>query len=490
MKKYKIFIIFPAIILVLAILAGCGMTPFNSVENLVRPPKLPGDEGELQEAFEGVMGDKGEYILKYPLKGDYRTAFVRYDCDKDGSDEAFVFYSLKAEEMSVSMYMLDYKDGAWTGVEEIPGEGNDIYSVEFCDLNSDGVSELLVGWSSLDSKSNKRLSVYSSYNSSGVLSYRMLSLEPYTATYTVDIDGDGEMEILSALINSTSDTYTTEVRVFKMKQDASIGFTIESVGQISLFSEITAINNITSGFENGTRYVYIDESADNAYLTEILYWDKSKNTLIAPINIEVLSVASCPTTRSLPLNCADVDGDGRIEIPSTTLIENSGVIKKADKNNSSPSLVTAAPTENIYVTNWNKYDNGKFTTVKSYIENSYDEFRIEYDPEKMSDWRLSFYPDEHISQFFVNAEQDGGGKTYENAKNEPGNSQNPATTGGSVLIFSITAHEPEEELRLGVDVIEGENYKYTYEITDNGKEAGITSNFIKTSFTAFLDGTQ
>ncbi len=470
--KVKTLIIILIIAAASVLLNGCGSAVFNSAENLVRPPKLSGDDGELQAAFEKAMSEKGEYILKYPSEGKYRSAFVRYDCDGDGSDEAFVFFSLKAEEMSVSMYMLDYENEMWKAVGEIPGEGNDIYSVEFCDLNNDGTAEILVGWSSLDVKTNKKLSVYCSYKNSQNLNYRLLAIETYTAMYTIDIDSDGEKEILAALINSTSDTYTTEARLLKMSSEKSMDFQIEAVGQISLYSEITAVTNISSCVLDGKTYAFIDETADNTYLTEMLYWDSAKNALAAPIKVDVLSVSTCPTSRSLPLNCDDIDGDGELEIPSTQLLSNSSIIRKMPEDSNKSNRTEGIPTENVYIVNWNKYDNGKFTVVKSYIENTYDKFRIDYIGKTMKDWCVSFYPDDHVSQFF-----ELRSKASKDGKNET----------ESVLLFSVNAFELDEEMRLGTDVFIGENYKYTYEITDEGKAAGITKSFIASVFSPSSD---
>lgn len=468
MRKKKSIAFFAIILAVAFLFNGCGAFAFNSAENLVRPPKLTGDDGELQSAFERAMIGKGEYVLKYPSDGEYRSAFVRHDLDGDGKDEALVFYSLKAEEMSVYMYMLDNVDGIWSAVGEIPGEGNDIYSVEFCDLNGDGIDEILVGWSSLDAKINKKLSVYCSYRNSQDLSYRLLVIETYTAMYTTDLDGDGEKEILLTLINSTSDTYTTEARLLKMSSDSATDFQIKAVGQISLYSEITAITKISSSVSGGKRYLYIDEAADNTYLTELIYWDSNKNALAAPIDVSVLTVSACPTSRSLPLNCADVNGDGRIEIPSTTLLSGGRIIRKNADNSDNKQPAETLPNENMYIINWNRFYEGEFTPVKSYIENEYDSFRIAYDKESMKNWAVSFYPDEHISQFFMI-------KNIEDADeaNEP------------VLLFSIKALELDAEMRIGTDVIVGNNYKYTYEITEDGEAQGIKKSFIASIFEAF-----
>lgn len=453
------------LLLMVVLFSSCGSFSFNSAENLIRPPKLSGDDGALQAAFESALKDKGEYILKYPSDGDYRSAFVKFDCDGDGSDEAFVFYSLKAEAMNIYMYILDYKDGEWTPVGEIQGDGNDVHSIEFSDLNNDGQSEILVGWSSLDLKTNKKLSVYASTaTENDSVDYRAAAIETFTDKYTVDLDGDGETEIFLVLINSTSDSYTTEARLLKMTTENNDSYKMTSVGQVSLYSEMTAVTGLISGISGGRRYIYIDEAAGDTYLTELVYWDSKNNTLVLPLRVDMISVSSSPTSRSVPLNCMDIDNDGEIEIPSTVLLHESSVVMKTAVNGRNAAVTSesvVAEQENVYVINWNKFNNDIFTVVCSYIHNQYDGFKIKYDDEKMADWQVMLYPDSHLSQFFIIDRND-----------------DPETENATELLFSITAVEPTETVSIGAYLLTGDNYKYTYEITDKGRELGITKNYI------------
>lgn len=444
----------------LIFLSGCEALTLNSPEKLVRPPKLSGDDGKLQEAFEKAVSEKGEYILKYPSSGEYRSAYIRNDCDNDGNDEAFVFYSLKAEEMLVHMYMLDYSGDEWVPVSDTPGEGNDVYSIEFCDLNNDGIEEIFVGWSSIDSKANKKLSVYCSPKNSQELNYNIIAIESFTAMYTADIDFDGEKEILLALINSTSDSYTTEARLLKMSESGNSGYQISAVGQVSLFSGITSIMSITSGKADGRRYVYIDEVAGDAYLTEMLYWDKENNALASAITVDVISVASCPTSRSLPLICENIDRDDEIEIPGTQLMRDSSIVRKKTQGN---EVITQ--TENVYITNWKKFDDGNFINKISYIKNEDDGFIITYDEEKMKDWSVRFYPDEGMSQFFLLKD-----------------AENPDADAESVLLFTISAVDVNEEISDATLLEAGEKNQYAYKITEAGEEYGITRGEILSFF--------
>ena len=446
-----------AMILAAAVfLSGCDALTFNSAENLVRPPKLSGADGELQAAFEKAVSEKGEYILKYPSSGEYRSAYVRHDCDNDGDDEAFVFYSLKAEEMSVYMYMLDYHNGEWVAVGENPGEGNDVYSIEFCDLNSDGIDEVFIGWRSIDSKANRKLTLLCADRTSQTLVYKILAIETFTAMFTVDLDFDGQKEILVALINSTSDAYTTQARLLKLAESGLTEYKIEPAGEVSLYSGITAINSMKSGLSGGRRYVYIDETAGDSYLTEMLYWDNQKNTLASAFVIDSVSFADCPTSRSLPLICTDIDRDGELEIPVTTLLPDSVVISKKIQEKDPFSFKTG-----LYCTSWKKFSEGNFKTLMSYINNEYDGFRIGYDEEMMKDWIIKFYPDDGISQFFI---------------------KNDTEDDEKILLFTIKKVSQDEDVNEDILLKTWNEYKFICEITEAGEENGLDMSVVRNFF--------
>ncbi len=457
-KIYAITALFAAIAL---FFSGCDTAlTFNAAENLIRPPRLSGEEGALQRAFENVMTESGEYILKYPSVGSYKSPFVRLDCDGDGSEEAFVFYSLKTQEMSVNFYMFDFVDGQWLPVSTMPGEGNDVYSVDFCDLNNDGIMEMLIGWSSLEAKINKKLSVYCAETYSSGISYRVLAIESYTSMYTLDIDNDSQIEILLALINSTSDTYTTDARLLKLtNENDTIGQQITSVGQCNLFSEITAITSITANVVDGKNYVYIDETAGDSYLTEILYWDEDGMGLTPLLEIDKMNISSCPTSRSLPLTCADIDSDGEIEIPATRLITGSSVVKKTVED------APATPAESIYVVNWISYNGTDFDIEDSYIGNDYDGFRFSYEEDLMADWVVIYYPDDGISQFF---------------STEPKENEDEQSV--RTLLFTISALPVNSVVDSKEYLAETDEFKYSCKITTDGEDAGLSLDDISLYF--------
>lgn len=92
MKKLKFFVSLLLTVSLAVSLSGCSFR-FSSFDNLLRPPKLSGKYQGLQDSFEKSV-DK-DYSLIVPENGAFRSAFITYDFDKDGDEEAIVFYTEK-----------------------------------------------------------------------------------------------------------------------------------------------------------------------------------------------------------------------------------------------------------------------------------------------------------------------------------------------------------------------------------------------------------
>ena len=85
----KVFLAVFAIVICLC-LSGCSID-VSSVEGLMRPPKLSGENSLLQEAFEKYLNSSKNTIMKTPISGENRSSFLYYDLDNNGVKEAFAF---------------------------------------------------------------------------------------------------------------------------------------------------------------------------------------------------------------------------------------------------------------------------------------------------------------------------------------------------------------------------------------------------------------
>ena len=159
--RLKLISVFLAAVLCLA-LCGCDMFATNTAE-LLSPPELSGDIAPIAAAIAKSAG--GEYTLKYPSNGNFRSAVVQNDIDGDGRLEAFAFYSMKEKENgtdTVNMYIsvISFSGGEWVFADKQKMVAGGVERIDFCDLDGDGISEVLVGWE-IYGTSEMQLAVYS-----------------------------------------------------------------------------------------------------------------------------------------------------------------------------------------------------------------------------------------------------------------------------------------------------------------------------------------
>ena len=178
-------------------LCGCDLLVFDT-EELLAPPELTGDMRPIGEALKNSAGVG--YTLKYPTSGDRRSAVILEDIDGDATFEALAFYSTSDDELiNMHVNVIRRKGEEWKSVADQSIVAAGVEMVDFCDLDGDGVLEILVGWEIYGS-SEKQLAVYSL--SGDVLTQRML--QQYTGFLCCDLDGDGENDVHCSSICSTA----------------------------------------------------------------------------------------------------------------------------------------------------------------------------------------------------------------------------------------------------------------------------------------------
>lgn len=375
-----------ALALCLAFLfSGCSLR-FTALSNLLRPPKLTGVYDGLQEAFESYVGKN--YLLKTPVAGDYRSAFIMYDVDSDEEEEAFVFYTQNKDQSTVRLLFMDSKDGEWIFHYDFPGAGSDVYSVFFADMDNDGISELIVGWGLFDSKESKVLTVYQYNQTESEPRINTLAREAFTVMLPVDIDRDGSKEIFLLAPETTGAVRRAVGKLLKMTD-----------GAISLISTIPldpkALNSVSLKKEDlGLQYpvrLYIDATVGaSSMITEIIYWDSSAKKLVAPL-FDEKKAANLVTRRYEPIASRDINNDAIIEIPIQIELPDSGYanagteILSQESDNAIPQDQNA--TQKLYLTKWVQFqgNSAQVTKVVSYSSINY------------SDGYMFFYPSEWIA---------------------------------------------------------------------------------------------
>lgn len=330
--KLKAFVSLLCSAVLVFVLAGCNVFTADPAE-LLKPPALSGDIAPISEAIAKSAG--GEYTLKYPSGGNYRSAVVQNDINGDGILEAFAFYSMTEGENTV-MYInvMCSEDGKWVSAARQKIVASGVNRLEFSDLDGDGIQEILVGWE-IYGTSEMQLAVYSYKDK--IITQRML--QQYTSFVCCDLDENGYNEIMILRLNPTEQTNLASLYI------------ITESGVTELYScpldpAVTAVSNITvSQLSSGKEAVYIDEVKGVGAVTEVLFIEK--NRLVNPLyNAE--SRETTATLRSLSYSIADINGDGITEIPVQEDV---------------PSITKSNLNEKLYLTKWCSF-NGEALTVQ------------------------------------------------------------------------------------------------------------------------------
>jgi hypothetical protein len=292
-------------ILLLVFLVGCLLlsgcdTPLLNPQETLTAPGATGVYRGAQKALEDAVGT--DIILKYPLVEGVNTAFCPKDLDGDGQQEMLAFYRQATKGTVTRVNLIRNTKEGWESVQDLDPVGSDVVSVDFCDLNGDGLDEVCIGWGVSNIQSNQ-MSVYQTVN--GLLVQR--ASESYTRHVFCDIDGDSVKELGLALLDTTK--ATSAISFFEMDtKDFS------AVGSLSLDGSVISYANITAApITSQSMGVYLDAyKGTDSLITELIYMKDGK--LYNPFagNQDNTNIA---TLRYCSLTSTDINKDGVVEIP-------------------------------------------------------------------------------------------------------------------------------------------------------------------------------
>jgi len=320
--------------------SSCSGFEFFSAEQLIRPPKLTGENALIQEAFEAAVGS--DVFLVSPISGEYRAAFVQYDLDNDRFEENIVFYTKAESPNEVRMHFLKFDGENWFSLGDITGNGSDVFDIDFFDLDNSGTCEIAVRWALSDSQKNKTLSLYKIGEQDGESDVSTLSVIQIYDYLVDDFDLDRQNELLYLTANSTDQEQPFRVNLIKLNPDTA---SFEFVCEIQLSSSITSPIQYLSDIKDGVYRFYIDcETYDGTYITEILCYD-SENSVLARVQNEEGVKLSELTLRSGVFLCEDRDDDKIIEIPIERKYEGSLCMDYATGTEEPMTLISYAVVE-------------------------------------------------------------------------------------------------------------------------------------------------
>ena len=168
------------------LLSGCMFTTPET--SLYRLPKLAGEYESLESQIDALLTDGAEYAA--PTSGSNLQSVQMIDLDGDGSEEAVAFFRRASDKKPMKIYIFKADGDSYERYAVIEGTSSQIYSVNYADLDGDGLKEILVGY-----KSSSDVQGLAIYPLSPGTSESLLTTG-YSRYANLDMNGDGKQELL------------------------------------------------------------------------------------------------------------------------------------------------------------------------------------------------------------------------------------------------------------------------------------------------------
>lgn len=338
--KRKLLIVC-AVVLAAVMLSGCSATGLNP-QNLMRPPRATGEKEDIHQVLES--NTDGNLVLKYPRRGDYRSAIILRDLSGDKNEEAVALYQSGASNGSdaagITIGFVAKSDGEWKEIASFTNAAAQVDKICFGDVNKDGKDEAVVGWGS-GLTGTATICVYSVDDGKvSELSYT----QPYSEMVVGDFVGNGSEQIFTSVI--TNGDQTAIARLLQITDNM-----VETLGSAHMDTGVTRYVSITAGLINEKQFGVVLDGAKGAgtFVTELLYWDRENKLLKAPF-FDAGTLSSNYTLRNTSAISMDINNDKIIEIPIVNLL---------------PGYPAPAPDETGYLTNWHRYESKDNSMVRA-----------------------------------------------------------------------------------------------------------------------------
>ncbi len=340
-----------ALILVICIclcLASCGL-PDGNIDTLLSPPEPTGELNEVWNVLKKTVGDK--ITLKYPSSGNFRSAIIEQDLDKDGVREAIAFYSSTADNVtSMHLHLVSKLKKEWVSRGDVSIVATGIEKIEFADINGDGKNEIIVSWN-IYGGVEKSVGIYT-FDIDGIKS-RLL--ENHTKYICKDFDFDKNPDLL--IINKDMKNSVMVAKLLDLTRDG-----VKEIGSCQLDMGVTEYLEPVTFTAGDKTAVYIDGIKGTGMITEMLIIDDG---VISNLSYSPDNNTHFDTFREGSLEIKDINDDGNYDIPISFILTQS----------------TDAKTESIYKTNWYSFDGKGISLSVSTVMNFTDGYYLEI-PEK------------------------------------------------------------------------------------------------------------
>lgn len=310
---YKRIIGTIASVLLAVLCTGCSFSGLSD-NDLLQPPKATGEKAEIQGLLE--VTTNGDYTLKYPQSGDYRSAIIMQDLNSDGDDEAVAFYRNKKDSSAINIMFMDKVGGKWASVGTFSNANSDVDRIYFGDIDSDGINEAIVGWSSYLT-GGSQVTMYK-YKEGSVSEVIVNDDTNYADMVFMDITNDGVSDLIILTTATENDTGKSTALARLYSSCANKKFS--RVSEIKTNPNVVSYSQIMQGtVSDGVNGLFVDGNTSSLgeLITEVIYYSSQNKSLVSPLDVTKNDGTVTNVTQRVTSSvCKDIDEDGIIEVPS------------------------------------------------------------------------------------------------------------------------------------------------------------------------------
>lgn len=289
------------------LLGGCLSS--STVEELFTLPQPPIEYTELAAKIDQLISDGYEYAS--PTGGENIQSVQMVDLDQDGQDEAIAFFRRDSDEKPLKIMVFQSRDDTYEWLCTIESSGTAVDSVQYRDMNGDGVQEIIVGWKI--SADVQNVAVYT------VGRNPVLLLQNAYTRYSIQTLDPGSGP---GLLLFRSDSEGNSIAEFYGWQTESMTLLYRSVLSSSM-AELTAGSIVTGMLTQNAPAVFVTGVDEQGMaVTDILVCREGGTLTNAALNWSTgISGLIYPYFRLQP---QDINGDGITEIPAPMAPDSTG----------------------------------------------------------------------------------------------------------------------------------------------------------------------
>ena len=320
-----------------------------SAEELLSPPKMSHQQESIYRALEDAVGSSS-FKFKYPRRGENLSAVILKDIDFDGVEEGFAFYELQTgSSVSTWISFLRQKDGVWQSVREIPAASSDIDMVSFAKITDSNRENIVVGWA-IPGEEYSSCCIYSFDGNDAKKDHDVEFI--YTDMLLENVDENELNEIILATKTKTR----SSLRLVKFRAGK-----IVTSGLLSMPENIKEYKQLKFGkLTDNLNCIFADVLLTSGNTETKLV--AVENSTILEVDSEEVGIYESFVRQKSPFVVSDVNSDGILDIPVTSLL---------------PGYEDSKENDRLYITSFVTLKNGETEYIKRVIYNEEDNYYLE-----------------------------------------------------------------------------------------------------------------